>query len=209
LLPGPQTIAADAGGGVRCDTMVAATIRRLAPAEVAAATPALAVLFIDAVADGASIGFMGDLSHERAEAYWRDVAAQPAGRVVLVAEDAEGVAGTVILAPMPGEFQPHRAEIAKLVVHRRARGRGVAAGLMDAAEREAHAQRRTHLTLMTRAGSDGDRLYRRLGWTLVGVIPHDSLAPDGTLADAAIFRKQLETWGPAENEPSHDAGKPR
>jgi hypothetical protein len=64
---------------------------------------------------------------------------------------------------------------------------------MAAAEREARLQRRTHLTLMTRAASDGDRLYRRLGWTLVGVIPQDSLAPDGTLADAAIFRKQLDS----------------
>lgn len=173
--------------------MPAAEIRRLAPADVAAAATALAELFLDAVADGASIGFMAGVSREQAEAYWRDVAAQPAGRVVFVAEDAEGVAGTVILAPMREAFQPHRAEIVKLVVHRRARGRGVAAALMEAAEREARGSDRTHLTLMTRAGSAGDRLYRRMGWTLVGVIPQDSLAPGGALADAAIFRKQLDS----------------
>lgn len=172
--------------------MTAATTRRLADAEVAAATPALAALFVDAVADGASIGYMAGVTHEEAEAYWRDVAARPDGRVVFVADDAEGIAAAVILAPLGGTFQPHRAEIVKLVVHRRARGRGVAAALMAAAEQEARLQCRTHLTLMTRAGSDGDRLYRRLGWTLVGVIAQDSLAPDGTLVDAAIFRKQLD-----------------
>jgi len=172
--------------------MPAAEIRRLAPADVAAAAPPLAALFLDAVADGASIGFMAGVSREQAEAYWRDVAAQPDGRIVFVAEDAEGVAGTVILAPMREAFQPHRAEIVKLVVDRRARGRGVAAALMEAAEREARSSGRTQLTLMTRAGSGGDRLYRRLGWTLVGIIPQDSLAPDGTLADCAIFRKQLQ-----------------
>lgn len=172
--------------------MLDVSIRRLAPGDVAAASPALAALFLEAVADGASIGYLADLTRGQAEAYWLDVAAHPDGCVVLVAEDAEGIAGTVTLAPMREAFQPHRAEIVKLVVHRRARGRGVAAALMAAAEQEARLQCRTHLTLMTRAGSDGDRLYRRLGWTLVGVIAQDSLAPDGTLVDAAIFRKQLD-----------------
>ncbi|MDH4181325.1 MAG: GNAT family N-acetyltransferase [Betaproteobacteria bacterium] len=171
--------------------MPAAEIRHLAPADVAFAAPALAELFLDAVADGASIGYMSGLAREDAEAHWLDVAARPDGRVVLVAEDADGIAGTVTLVPAREAFQPHRAEIVKLVVHRRARGRGVAAALMEAAEREARTHGRTHLTLMTRAGSDGERLYRRSGWTLVGIIPQDSLAPDGTLVDAAIFRKQL------------------
>jgi hypothetical protein len=63
---------------------------------------------------------------------------------------------------------------------------------MQAAEAEGRAQGRTLLTLMTRAGSDGERLYRKLGWTLVGVIPQDWLAPDGSLVDAAIFRKRID-----------------
>lgn len=166
--------------------------RRLSSVDVAGAAPALATLFLDAVDDGASIGYMAGLQRERAEAYWREVGMRPAARIVFVAEDEVGIAGAVILAPMCSEFQPHRAEIVKLVVHRRARGRGVGAALMQAAETEAGARGRTLLTLMTRAGSDGERLYRRLGWTLVGVIPQDSLAPDGSLVDAAILHKRIE-----------------
>jgi GNAT superfamily N-acetyltransferase len=149
-------------------------------------------LLVDAVDDGASLGYMAGLTVDRAALYWRDAAARRDGRSVLVAVDDDGIAGVVTVAPLPGEFQPHRAEIAKLVVHRRARGRGLGEALMRAAEDEARAMGRPVLTLMTRHGSDGDRLYRRLGWTLVGIIPEDSLAPDGSFADAAILRKRVD-----------------
>lgn len=167
------------------------SVRRLDPDAVRAAAMELGALFVDAVDDNASIGFMAGLALDDAAAWWRALAARPDGRVVFAADDAAGVAGAVVLVPMRGAFQPHRAEIAKLVVHRRARGQGLAAALMAAAEGEARRQARTVLTLMTRHGSDGDRLYRRLGWALVGVIERDSLAPDGSAADASIYRKAL------------------
>lgn len=166
-------------------------IRRLEPAAVDAEAEALGAVLVDAVAGNASLGFMAGLALADAAAYWREVAQAPQGRVVFVADDALGVAGTVILAPMRGAFQPHRAEIAKLAVHRRARGRGLGAALLQAAEDEARRSGRSVLTLMTRAGSEGEALYRKLGWTCVGILEDDSLAPDGTPVDAAIFRKRL------------------
>lgn len=166
-------------------------IRRLAPANTVSAAPELAALLLDAVRDGASVGFMADLAQTDAEAYWHRLAANPEGRIVLVVDDADGVAGVVVLVPNPNGFQPHRAEIAKMVVHRRARGQGFAKALMGAAELEALGMGRTLLTLMTRHGSESEQMYRKLGWTLVGVIPGDSLQPDGTLCDGAIYYKRL------------------
>ena len=166
-------------------------IRRLEPGEIAGFAPALGALFVDAVEDGASIGYVRGLSVERAAGYWQAVAAAPNGRVILVGEDAGGVAGVVIAAPIVNEFQPHRAEIFKMVVHRRARGRGLGAALMHAAEAELRAMGRSVATLMMRVGCDAERLYRRLGWTKVGIIPDDSIRPDGVLCDAAIFHKRL------------------
>jgi ribosomal protein S18 acetylase RimI-like enzyme len=120
------------------------------------------------------------------------VAAAPAGRVVLIGEDALGIAGLVMIVPMPGETQPHRAEIAKMVVHRRTRGRGLATALMAAAESEARAMGKSLLSLFTRDGSDAEHLYRRLGWLKVGVIPDDSVRPDGRPCDGALYYKRLD-----------------
>lgn len=167
------------------------TIRLLPASEIAAHADALAALLLDAVSGGASIGFMGDLNPRQAADYWRQLAATPDGRTVLIAEDVQGLAGMVVLVPNPNAFQPHRADIAKMVVHSRARGRGLAKALMGAAEQQALAQGRTVLTLMTRHGSDSEHLYRKLGWQLVGVIPDDSLQPDGALCDGALYVKKL------------------
>jgi len=171
--------------------LAAHSIRRLGTEDIRGFAPILAALFLDAVQEGASIGFMDDLTLERATRYWCDVADAPQGRVVLAGEDAAGIAGVVIVAPMPGETQPHRAEIAKMVVHRRARGRGLGTALMRAAEDEARAMGKSLATLFTRSGSDAERLYRRLGWLKAGVIPDDSLKPDGALCDGAVFYKRI------------------
>jgi GNAT superfamily N-acetyltransferase len=166
-------------------------IRRLTPDDIAASAPSLACLLLDAVADGASVGFLADLAAPRAEAYWRGIAAATDGRVVLAADDAQGIAGVVLVLPYATEIQPHRAEIAKLIVHRRARRKGIATALLQAAEDSARGMGRTVLSLFTRAGSEGEPLYRARGWTRVGVIVADSLRPDGTLCDGAIYTKRL------------------
>jgi GNAT superfamily N-acetyltransferase len=167
------------------------TIRLLTVSEIAEHADTLGALLLDALEGDASIGFMGDLTARQATDYWRQLAAAADGRAVLVAGDAQGLAGMVMLVPNPNTFQPHRADIAKMVVHRRARGRGLAKALMGAAEQQALAQGRTVLTLMTRHGSDSEHLYRKLGWQLVGVIPDDSLQPDGALCDGALYVKKL------------------
>ena len=169
------------------------TIRALAPTEVGSAAPAMAAVLLDCVAGGASVSFMADLTREQAEAFWRGVAeeARRDGRAVLVAEDSEGIAGVVEVIPAGPDNQPHRADIAKMLVHRRARRRGLAEALLRAAEEMAAAMGKTLLVLDTVTGSDAERLYARLGWTRVGVIPDYALFPDGRPCDTTVFYKRI------------------
>jgi GNAT superfamily N-acetyltransferase len=166
-------------------------IRAVSRAEVRELVPALAALLLDAVQDNASIGFLDDLTPERAAGYWSAFASTPDGRVLLVGEDGHGVAGAVIVAPVANEIQPHRAEVFKMAVLRRARGKGLGAALMREAENTARSMGKTLVTLFTRNGSPAERLYSRLGWVKVGVIPDDSIRPDRALCDAAIFYKRI------------------
>jgi GNAT superfamily N-acetyltransferase len=169
------------------------TLRALSPAQIAEAAPALAEILLDGVAGGAQISFMDDLTPARAEAFWRGVAEAAAsdGRVLLVAEDDQGLVGTVQLVPAWADNQPHRADIAKMLVHSRGRNRGVGARLLTAAETAARAMGKTLLTLDTVTGEAGERLYARLGWTAVGVIPNYALYPDGRPGDCTFFYKAL------------------
>jgi len=166
-------------------------IRRLArPSE--AELEALALVLIDCVEGGASVSFMHPLSLEKAVAFWRRVASEVArgARVLLVAEDASGIVGTVQLLLAQPENQPHRAEISKMLVHRRARRQGVGAQLMRAAEDAARAAKKSLLVLDTASG-DAERLYARLGWTLVGIIPGYALWPEGGLCSTSVFYRRL------------------
>jgi len=171
----------------------AVSIRRLSADEIAAAAPDLASVLLDCVAGGASVNFMADLSRDRAEAFWRGVAeaARSDGRALFVAEDAEGVLGTVQLIPIGIDNQPHRAEVSKMLVHRRARRRGVGEQLMRAAEAAGRGLGRRLLTLDTMAGEAGERLYLRLGWVPIGVIPDFALYPDGRIGDTTFFYKRI------------------
>ena len=166
-------------------------IRRLAADEVRRHAGQLGELLLDAVDDGASLGFLAQLTAQRAQAFWRGMAQRKDGRAVFVAHDARGIAGAVMVVPAAAEVQPHRAEIAKLVVHRRARGTGLARRLLYAAERHALESGRWHLSLMTRRGCPAEAMYQRLGWSLAGIIPADSLAPEGALCDGAIYYRKL------------------
>ena len=150
-------------------------------------------MLLDCVAGGASISFMAGLSSERAEGFWRDaaLAARGDGRAIIVAEADGAIVGVVQVIPVLIDNQPHRAEVAKMLVHRRARKRGVGARLMTAAEAAARAMGRTLLTLDTVTGADGERLYRRMGWTFVGAIPDYALYPNGRLVGTSIFYKAL------------------
>ena len=166
-------------------------LRRLAPAEAHAAASALAEVLLDCVAGGASVSFMADLTRADAEAFWRAQASAEDGRTILVAEDDLGVCGVVQVIPAWPPNQPHRADVSKLLVHRRGRRRGLAEALMSAAEDAARQMARTVLVLDTVTGGDAERLYARLGWTKVGVIPDFALMPDGALCATTVFTKAL------------------
>jgi GNAT superfamily N-acetyltransferase len=154
----------------------------------------LSEVLIDCVEGGASVSFMLPMSGAKAEAYWHSVAASMAlgERKVLAAEDSAGVMlGTVQVVLDQPENQPHRGDIAKMLVHRRARKQGVGAALLAAAERSALESGKTVLVLDTVTGSDGYRLYERHGWQRVGEIPNYALWPDGRLCPTTVFYKSL------------------
>jgi GNAT superfamily N-acetyltransferase len=152
----------------------------------------LAEVLIDIVEGGDSVGFMDPLPLERAEEFWRRIAASAARgeRALLVAEDERGIIGTVHLVLEQPENQPHRADLSKMLVHRRARRRGVGAALLAAAEQVAIDERRTLLVLDT-ASADAERLYARAGWIRVGVIPGFALMPDGAPCATTLFYREL------------------
>jgi GNAT superfamily N-acetyltransferase len=155
----------------------------------------LADVLIDCVAGGASVSFMAPLARDKAVAFWRSAldSASRGERVVLVAEDPHSgrVVGTVQVVLAVPDNQPHRAEVAKMLVHRDARRRGLGVELMRAAEAEARAAGRTLLVLDTATGSDAERLYARLGWQRCGVIPGYALLPHGGLCDTTVFYREL------------------
>ena len=176
------------------ETMSAAawTIRRLHALDEAQ-IDALASVLIDCVDGGASVSFMHPLTRERAVAFWRRVAQGVAAgeRALLVAEDEHGICGTVQLVMDLPENQPHRADLAKMLVHRRVRRQGLGAALMRAAEATARECGKTLLVLDAVTGGDAARLYERLGWVRVGDIPGYALMPQGDLCSTTVFYRNL------------------
>jgi GNAT superfamily N-acetyltransferase len=149
-------------------------------------------VLIDCVEGGASVSFMWPLTRERARAFWQRVARGVAAneRALVIAEDADGVCGTVQLILDQPENQPHRADLAKMLVHRRARRRGLGGALMRAAEAAARDCSKTLLVLDT-ASHDAERLYEREGWVRVGVIPGYALLPHGGPCATTYFYRTL------------------
>jgi GNAT superfamily N-acetyltransferase len=152
----------------------------------------LADVLIDCVEGDASVSFMHPLTCVRAVAFWRRVAQGVAAgeRALLVAEDARGLCGTVQLLLDQPENQPHRADLSKMLVHRRARRQGLGAALGRAAEATARECGKTLLVLDTASG-EAERLYQRLGWMRVGVIPGYALLPKGGLCDTTVYYRDL------------------
>jgi GNAT superfamily N-acetyltransferase len=148
---------------------------------------------IDCVEGGASVNFMLPITRAKAETFWTSVAVslERGERALLIAEDPNGeIMGTAQTVWATQENQPHRAEIAKMLVRRNARRHGVGALLLAAAERAALAAGRTVLTLDT-ASPEAERLYERGGWQRVGAVPKYALMPDGAFCATTIFYKDL------------------
>jgi GNAT superfamily N-acetyltransferase len=153
----------------------------------------LSDVLVDCVDGGASVSFMHPLERERAFAFWRGVAGGvTAGeRALFVAEDTAGICGTVQLVLKQPDNQPHRADLAKMLVHRRARRRGLGAALMQAAETAARDSGKTLLVLDSVTNGDAARLYERLGWERVGDIPDYALLPRGGFCSTTVYFRKL------------------
>jgi GNAT superfamily N-acetyltransferase len=168
-------------------------VRRLGVTEVRGHLDDLAAVLHDCVEGGASVSYMAPFSPEDARSAFEGfVADAEQGRRLILAAFAGGeLVGTVqVIIALPPN-QPHRGEIAKLLVHRRARGRGIAQRLMEHAEVEARAEGKTLLVLDAVTGGDAARLYARMGWTTVGVVPGFALYPDGRPCDTTYFWKAI------------------
>lgn len=171
------------------------SVRRVAAHEAAACVQGLADVLIDCVEGGASVSFMLPLPREKAVAFFAGVseAVVRGERVLLAAEDVAGrIVGTVQLILSLPENQPHRGDVAKLLVHRSARRRGVARALMAALDDEARKEGRTVLVLDTVTGGDAERIYERAGWQRAGVVPKYALMPSGEFCATTFLFKHLE-----------------
>ncbi|HLH20524.1 MAG TPA: GNAT family N-acetyltransferase [Bryobacteraceae bacterium] len=170
-------------------------IAALAGSEAHGACGALADVLIACVEGGASVSFLAPLAREKAEAFWRGVAesVERGERALVVARERGSgrIIGTVQVLLKQPENQPHRADVAKMLVHPGARRRGIGAQLLAFAEEAARASGKTLLVLDTATGGDAERLYERLGWVRVGVIPDYALWPDGRLCSTTVFYKRL------------------
>jgi ribosomal protein S18 acetylase RimI-like enzyme len=168
-------------------------VRRLGADELREQLDGLASVLLDCVEGGASVSYMAPFTHADARAAFEGFAdeAEQGRRLIIAAFEADELVGTVQVVYALPPNQPHRADIAKLLVHRKARRRGVAQQLMAQAEEEALAQGRTLLVLDTVTGDDAERLYERLGFTRVGVIPNYALYPDGRPCATTVFYKDL------------------
>lgn len=170
------------------------TIEVLTPASARRYQSELIALLADAVDDGASVGFLPPLATDEAAAYWQaTIQAVAAGeRILLVAHHStRPVAGTVQLDLAQRANATHRAEVAKLIVHRSVRRQGLGRALMTAIEEQAHALGRTTLVLDTRLGDPSERLYRALGWQPAGTIPSYARSANGRLEATAIYYRLL------------------
>ncbi|MDV5192901.1 GNAT family N-acetyltransferase [Enterobacter asburiae] len=169
-------------------------IKNLTRDDILTHLDALAAILENCVSGGASVSFMLPFSLDKARSFWRGIA-ESVGRnerLVLASIDPQdGVIGTVQLIVDQPENQPHRADVAKLLVHEKARRKGAAMALMEALEAEARARDISVLVLDTSTGSGAETFYQRAAWQKVGEIPRYALMPDGAMTATSVFYKFL------------------
>jgi GNAT superfamily N-acetyltransferase len=168
-------------------------VEQLVPPPSAGDLDDLAALLVDTVEGGGSVSFLAPLSLDDARAYWRHTfESSGPNAVVLVVREEGRIVATVQLHPAWAPNQPHRADVAKLMVHRRSRRAGHARALMVELEQRARDAGFTLLTLDTVRGDAAEQLYRQSGWKSAGIIPGYALEPYGTLCDTVVFYKKLD-----------------
>lgn len=168
-------------------------VRLLQVPDAARHIDALAAILVDCVDGGASVGFVLPFGADDARAWWQTrLDAMARGELLLFAAFVDGhLLGTAQLGLDRPSNQRHRADVRKVLVHRRARRRGLAGDLMRALEAQAQRQGLSLLTLDTATGSEAERLYARLGYTRAGIIPRYALWPDGRFCDTTLFWKAI------------------
>jgi len=168
-------------------------IRILDGEEARQRIPELALILKDCVNKGASVSFMNPFSLAEAVGFFTDIAeAVSRSEVILFAAFEAGRAiGTVQLQPVWKPNQPHRADVAKMLVHSAHRNQGLGQKLLDAVDIEAKRRGMTLLTLDTMSDSAAERLYLRTGYIKMGVIPNFALWPDGGFGDTSFFYKEI------------------
>ena len=154
---------------------------------------ALGAILVEVVANGGSVGFMHPLGREAAEAFWDGAlsAADRGERIVLGAWDGHDLVGTLTLLIAMPPNQPHRAELAKMMVRPSHRGRGIASALVRVAEKFAADRKRWLLVLDTATDEGASGLYERLGYTRAGEIPDFALKPHGGLTGTLLYWKRM------------------
>lgn len=168
-------------------------VRRLHYEEARRRVSELAAVLVDCVAGGASVSFMAGYSQREAEGFFSRVAdGVGAGSRALFAGFADGtLAGTAqLITDMPPN-QMHRADVAKMLVRRAARGKGLGKALLAAVEAEAKAQGKTLLVLDTMTDSVAETMYCAAGFVKLGAIPNFAQFPDGSFGPAAFFYKAI------------------
>ena len=147
----------------------------------------------DCVEGGASVSFLSPFPKSAAERFFESVLdeVEAGARILLAAFDDERLVGTVQIVVATPPNQPHRADVAKLLVSRSARLQGIGTRLMEQVEEAARLAGKTLLVLDTVTGGSAERMYTRLSWNRVGVIPRYALFPDGTWCDTTVFWKEI------------------
>jgi GNAT superfamily N-acetyltransferase len=168
-------------------------IRRLTAEEGRKHLSGLAEVLFDCVEGGASVSFMAPYSRRDAARFFQKILdeVENGTRILLAAFLGSDLVGTVQILTATPPNQPHRADVAKLLVLRSARAQGVGALLMQKVEEVARMEGKTLLVLDTVTGGAAERLYARLGWTRVGIIPNYAMFPDGRWCDTTVFWKAL------------------
>ncbi|WP_417414329.1 GNAT family N-acetyltransferase [Hoeflea sp.] len=170
--------------------MTMISIHSLAPGELDAHAEALAGIMAQTVNDGAAIGFIHPFSEADALAFFTGQVFPEvrAGRRKLLTAKRDGeTVGTVQLITALPPNQPHRCEVAKMMVSPKARRQGIGRALMQALDVEARAAGKTLITLDTRTGDKAEPLYRAAGFRTAGVIPGFALNPDGAALHATTY----------------------
>jgi GNAT superfamily N-acetyltransferase len=167
--------------------------RALTPEEFRASIPRLGHILADAVNGGAGVSFMLPFTDEDGAGYWvNQMGGVNSGvKIVFAAFDGENIIGTVTLDKAWPPNQPHRGDIAKMLVLSIHRRRGVGKLLLDALEGKARDLGLTLLTFDTTTDSPAETFYRNLGFTCIGNIPDYAMSPTGTFEPTSIFYKKL------------------